>query len=347
MKTLRIAVGRDTVKWHERFVHALETKKSGGYPLDYQVVNLEKHDWIDQIKAYDLILWKPFNIGPRSSGFIKEKIYFAENYLGKIVMPNYSTIWHFESKIAQSYIFKEFGVPSPYTAVSFDVDDSKEQAEKIGLPLVFKRSYGASSKNVRLIRKKKAIKLLLEREYFQIFWDSVKKTHTKKIMRILSSLFKRWFWFKIKQKIFNEEQFGYTYFQRFVPGNNSDLRITVIGDRFAYGFWRNNRRNDFRASGSGNLDFKRPIPEEVIHFCMKLNGRLNFDSMAYDILFDGKDFVISEMSYGYIDFVPNDSARYYILDGDGLIQRDQKIWPQELWVEWALHKVEKKYSESK
>jgi hypothetical protein len=79
------------------------------------------------------------------------------------------------------------------------------------------------------------------------------------------------------------------------------LRIAVIGDRYAMGFWRNNRPNDFRASGSGRIDYDRTVPEELVRYCLSLNKRFDFDSMAYDIIFRGNQFVITEMSYTYVD----------------------------------------------
>lgn len=46
----------------------------------------------------------------------------------------------------------------------------------------------------------------------------------------------------------------YVYFQDFIPGNDFDTRVTIIGDR-AFGFTRNVRPGDFRASGSGNVGY--------------------------------------------------------------------------------------------
>lgn len=44
---------------------------------------------------------------------------------------------------------------------------------------------------------------------------------------------------------------GYIYFQDFIPNNNYDTRVKVIGNRCA-ALRRYNRKNDFRASGSGD-----------------------------------------------------------------------------------------------
>ena len=126
-----------------------------------------------------------------------------------------------------------------------------------------------------------------------------------------------------------------------MAANDADLRITVIGDRFAYGFWRKNRRGDFRASGGGRIDFERPIPEEPLRYCLEFNRRMDFDSMAYDILFRDGAFVICEISFGYLDIVPYNSPGYYNLQTDGKLEFvAEHKWPESLWAQWALIRAE-------
>lgn len=129
------------------------------------------------------------------------------------------------------------------------------------------------------------------------------------------------------------------YWQEFVPGNSRDLRITIVGDKFAFGFWRNNRKGDFRASGSGSIDYNSPVPKEAIRYCLELSRIMNFDSMAYDLLFDSSDFLVSEMSYGYVDTAIHRAKGYFELLGDDLVFVSQRTWPQELWSRWALERL--------
>lgn len=339
VKPLRIAVGRDRGGWHERFAQALEAKKAAGCPIDYEIVNIENHDWIEQIASFDSLIWNPGYMGVRSASFFKEKIYFVERHLKKQATPNFETIWHFESKVAQSYLFELCGIPLPATKVSFDYQNASREAKRLELPLVFKESYGASSSNVRLVRDAKLLDQILQRQFCQANWDSAKAKYSSTIQRLAMSMFTPWFWAKIWQRVAGDERVGYTYFQEFVSGNEADLRITAIGNRFAYGFWRKNRPHDFRASGSGRIDFNTPIPEEPIRYCLRLNSQLGFDSMAYDVLFREDGFVITEMSYSYLDRVPYQSGRYYVLEGENLVRKEQGVWPQTLWVEWALLKA--------
>jgi glutathione synthase/RimK-type ligase-like ATP-grasp enzyme len=318
----------------------LQDYVANGYPLEYCLVNLEAHDWLEKVQPYDLVLWKPNHMGPLAASHLKERIYVLERYLKKLVVPNYNTIWHFESKVAQSYLFALQQVPTPATVVSFDPENAAERLEQGRMPLVFKRSEGAASKHVRLVRSIRQGMRLWRKAFCGRQYRQCRAGGGPRWKTILKIGLQRWFWEFLAHYWRDREPAGYLYWQEYIPDNRADLRITVIGDCYAYGFWRNNRPGDFRASGSGRIDLERSVPEEPLRYCLQLNRRLGFDSMAYDILFRGNQFCISEMSYAYLDSVPYRAAGHYELRNDGAIDFVRgHVWPQSLWVAWAIHKA--------
>jgi len=341
VKTIRVAVGITDNGWDERFVNALEDESEKGYPLSYDRINLDGSDWINKVKPFDMVIWKPDDMEALKALRFKERIYIMEKHLGKLVVPNFNTIWHFESKIAQSYLFEIEKVPTPKTTVSHDQHDAARLLQSLDLPLVFKQSEGASSKNVQLVHSRRAAKKLFDEAFCGRMYREARLDRGPRWKAILKLARKPWFWRFVWHYLLNKEPTGCLYFQEFMPNNDSDLRITVIGDRYAYGFWRNNRKGDFRASGSGNIDFQRPVPEEPLRYCMELNRRFDFDSMAYDILFDGNRFVVTEMSYAYVDWAPQKTAGYHLLlDNRQLEFVEGHVWPQTLWVAWALQRAQ-------
>jgi len=346
-QTIRIAVGQGGDLWHEKFKSALATKVAQGYPLSYEVINLDRHDWRQLVIPFDIVIWKPAYMGPRTASHLKEKIYFLERYMGKIVVPNFNTIWHFESKVAQSYLIGQYNIASPATIVSFDYNDSIECLKSESMPLVFKLSHGAASQNVKLVRSKEEATRVIEQVFFQQLWDASKAKYHSRLQQLVTVMFKSWFWTKVRRKLLNDERVGVVYWQKFIPENSADLRITAIGDRYAFGFWRNNRPNDFRASGSGRIDYERAVPEAALKYCIDLNHRFGFDSMAYDLLFREGNFVITEISYAYLDTAIYKTQGYYELNPAGnLIYQRGQIWPQQLWVEWALSRIENREKSS-
>jgi glutathione synthase/RimK-type ligase-like ATP-grasp enzyme len=276
-------------------------------------------------------------VGPKFGGFFKEKVYFLEHFARKIVVPGFRTAWHYDSKIAQSYVFEHCGVPTPATCVTFDYADAVACLNRARVPLVFKESHGAGSSNVELVPRRRAAERRVERVFCQHLWDAARSRYGSKLLAFLASVARPWLWAKIVQRLKSGDRYGAVYFQEFLPGNPADLRITVIGDSFAYAFWRKNRVRDFRASGSGRIDYDTPVPEEALRYCLEFNRRMGFDSMAYDILRSGDRFVITEMSFDYAASPLHAVGGYYELEGSHtVVFRMRRTWPQELWVEWAL-----------
>ncbi len=339
-RTIRVAVGLDELGWHEKFIHALNEKISAGMALEVMKVNLEAHDWLKQIEDADLILWKPNYMGIKSASYFKEKIYFLQYIAGKVVVPNFQTIWHFESKVAQSYLFSHYGIKCPHTVVSMDYNDAKKVCKESKLPLVFKLSYGAGSKNVQLVNDQGKAQGLLRKIFCVPIYNNEKRRLSSGAKVMLRHFWKKWLWHRTMHRLYEEyENAAASYFQEFIPMNTADLRITVIGDRFAFGFWRNNRPGDFRASGSGLIDFKRSIPEEALKYCFELNRKMNFDAMCYDLLFSKDGLVITEISYGTKADVSYNTKGYFSLQDGTLTFHEGHFWLQQFWVEWALLKI--------
>lgn len=332
----KIAICMDKIgKWHEKFIDAMKSLRSEN--LSYQLVDIDHHDWISEINKFDAVIYKSSYMGAKSSGYYKEKIFFIENYLKKIVIPNYKTVWHFESKIAQSYLFKHFEIRTPETVVSFDYHDALNTIANMEMPVVMKKSDGAGSSNVFLVRTQKSASKIIANAFCDQLWNE-RKSSSDRALKV-SLVLKQWFWKKMLNYLTDKDRFHAIYWQSFVRNNNSDLRITVIGNRYAFAFWRKNRKNDFRASGSGNLDYGTNIPENVLRYCIEFNEKMGFDSMAYDILFTDDSFLVVEMSYGYSDSAIYNSPGYYEIVNKQLIFHSGHFWPQFLWVEWLMQRI--------
>jgi hypothetical protein len=94
-------------------------------------------------------------------------------------------------------------------------------------------------------------------------------------------------------------QKGYLLVQEFLEGNTFDTRITVIGNR-AFAFRRLNRPDDFRASGSGRIDWDpAAIAEDAVALAFRVARRLGSQSLAVDVLRKNGAPVINEISYCY------------------------------------------------
>lgn len=304
--------------WTDRFAMALESEREYfDLPVQWQIESLEGPGWVDRLRPYDAILWPPGPMGIRASSHLKEIIYFLQHQMGKLVVPNFESVWHFESKVAQSYLLRYHGISTPATDVSFSLSEARRRLESAEYPLVIKSSSGASSRGVKLVRSVTTAKWLA--------WKRLYSGRLWKIVRRLGRL-------DPKEKAL--------YWQEYVPGNDGDLRVTVIGDSYIIAFRRRNRAGDFRASGSGNIDYDSPPPAEALSMCLDVSRRLAFDSMAYDLLWQADRWVISELSYTYVDRALFRAPGYYQPAADGgLVFRAGHYWPQQLWVRWLAERL--------
>jgi glutathione synthase/RimK-type ligase-like ATP-grasp enzyme len=305
-------------EWTNRMADSLVSEKEYfKQEISWDKVDINCDGWIKKLKGYDAILWPPGCMGIKPASHLKEKVFFIQYHLKKLIVPNFESTWHFESKVAQSYLFDFHEIPTPRTVVTFSIKDAMELLKSEKYPLVFKSSSDAASRGVKLMKSVKQAK-----------YQAWKNLYTG-------------FWWKAVRRVFRlDHRDNVAYWQEFIPKNNCDLRITAIGDKWAVGFWRWNRPNDFRASGSGRIDYKKPIPEETIHFCLDLNKKYNFDSMAYDIIFKDKKPVVVEMCYTYVDKAIHDAPGHYVRDEKGeLLYKTGNTWPEQLWVRWFAERV--------
>ena len=126
----------------------------------------------------------------------------------------------------------------------------------------------------------------------------------------------------------HEEVFLPGQLQEYCANNDRDLRLNVIGDR-VMGYWRLNRPDDFRASGSGRLVHSDHFDPECLDLVYKISQDQDFESMSYDLVRDAEGrWVVLEMSYSYVDTYVRDCPIYYDMrTGEKRTKTD--IYPQD------------------
>jgi len=116
--------------------------------------------------------------------------------------------------------------------------------------------------------------------------------------------------------------------QEYCANNDRDLRLNVIGDR-VMGYWRLNRPNDFRASGSGRLLYTDRFDDESIELVHRISREQGFESMAYDLVRDATGrWVVLEISYSYVDTFVRDCPYYYDARSGEWIAKEG-VYPQD------------------
>lgn len=110
--------------------------------------------------------------------------------------------------------------------------------------------------------------------------------------------------------------------QEFCPGNDRDYRITVIGDQVTM-IQRKNRRNDFRASGSGKIVRLAPEPD-ISQLCWEICQEAGWATMCFDIVKKEGEWVILEMSYTYALYAITQDTKYcHLMPGCNIADRTE------------------------
>ncbi|MFH1114223.1 MAG: hypothetical protein V1792_09905 [Pseudomonadota bacterium] len=271
-------------------------------------LNVSDRDFWKKIASLTLFIMRAIN--QDSHHLIgRDLLPVVESHYGINCYPDQKTYWHYDDKVKQFLLMKTYGFPMTQCFVFYERDKALDWMAGCNLPKVFKLRAGAGSNNVILIRKRREGYRLINKMFGKglqenrlLFRGSVRHDHfniLNELHRIGGNMY-RWF-----SKIDTDPHWAihknYALFQKFLPNNNCDTRITVIGNR-AFGFRRMNREIDFRASGSGRLDYDvKNIDLRCVEIAHQVSAQCEFQSMAYDFLCneDGNP-EFCEISYDYL-----------------------------------------------
>jgi hypothetical protein len=182
-----------------------------------------------------------------------------------------------------------------------------EWVETVTFPKVFKLRHGASSSNVQLAESRREARKLVNKAFGRGFPQ----------YRPVSNLKERWRKYRVGQaslkevmkgvarfgyttdynRVLNREK-GYVFFQDYIPNKTSDLRVIVIGHK-AFGIKRCTRPGDFRASGSGIIEYgKEHFSDEIIKDSFELAKKLKSKTLVLDYVIDESPMLV-EVNFGY------------------------------------------------
>lgn len=257
--------------------------------------------------------------------------------------PNFETYWPYEDKVKEFYLLKINGFPIIKSYAFWNYNKADEFIKKAHFPFIAKLPKGAGSSNVVIINSINEGRKIIR----QVFNRGVKNQglNSRSNLRSLSrvGIYKH-LRELLRSRLINmglladkmdypewQIQKDSILFQEYLPNNTFDIRVTVIGNR-GFAFRRFVRKNDFRASGSGNLDLN---PEKIDTKCLEIafaiSKKLNFNTMAYDFIFDesGNPW-INEISYCFVDKAVWSCPGYW---DESITWHPGQIWPQQCQLE--------------
>ncbi len=171
---------------------------------------------------------------------------------------------------------------------------------------LIKVSAGSSSKGVFKFKDLKSLKKEVETPTFFNLKMKLKSFFDKKPFTSISNY---------REKFIS---------QNFIENLDGDYRILIYGNKH-YVLYRKNRKNDFRASGGGNLSFVVNPKKEILDFSEKIKNYFNVPIIALDVADDNKDlFLIEFMFIPFGNYALEKSDYYFQKKGDDWVKINEK-----------------------
>ncbi|HZN66284.1 MAG TPA: hypothetical protein VFB66_13425 [Tepidisphaeraceae bacterium] len=290
-------------------------------------------DLIDRVRGCDGFMWWFAHL-PYPRNYARRIIQAVQHGMGIPLFPSWETTWHFDDKVAQDFLLRAAGIPTARTHVFWFRREALDFCRTAQYPLVIKLAGGITSENVRLLANFEEANYWIDRLFGagivtlkpptlggvrgagRRVWDAMRLIATGRAPGASRR---------------SDLHRDYVLLQEFLPRNDHDTRVTVIGNR-AFAFRRMNRPNDFRASGSGRIDWTPDkVDPEIVRLAFGAARTLRTQSLAVDGMYreDGRR-VLVEISYYYEGWAIHECPGHWELRGDD---------PQTAKMEWVEGKV--------
>ncbi|GMU33769.1 MAG: hypothetical protein AMXMBFR20_16410 [Planctomycetia bacterium] len=320
-----------------------------GHRVPHRIVNCYDSDIISQLAGCGGLLWQ-WKYGDPRDVLAALRVIRAAEAMGLVVFPNSATCEHYDDKVGQKYLLEAIGAELAPTFVFYDKESALKWVASTKWPKVFKLSRGAGSQNVQLIHSAAKARKLVNRAFGAGFrsvasgWGDARSKlakHRRKgdiwptVKRLPKTLRE---FVRLSRQMPRER--GYIYFQEFLPNNEYDTRITVIGNR-AFGYLRMVRADDFRASGSGlNVFDQNQIDPRCIESAFRIARRLGTQALAFDyIKGPSESLILVEISYTFLaDFI-YECPGYWDPE---LKWHEGHYWPQDVILQDLIKEVNAK-----
>jgi hypothetical protein len=253
---------------------------------EVRLMTVSDPDFVERVSACDGFLWW-FPPLPRARDVGKKILPALDQARRVFVHPDTRSCWHFDDKVAQTYLLKASQVPTPKTWVFWRYDHAIAFFRDAQYPLVVKLASGVRSQNVALLHDAKEA----ERVARRMFGKGAETFEPRSfaLLRVASRPVRN----GIRRVLampplpLPEVHRNYLLIQEFVAGNDGDTRVNVIGNR-AFAFRRPNRPNDFRASGSKMPDLDpSKIALDAIRLAFDASRALRMPILCFDVLRQG------------------------------------------------------------
>lgn len=300
-----------------------------GVDVEPVLVDIFSENFMHKVSSCDAFMWRP-SIKNRDKSVAVRLVPAIEYGMGMPCFFSSNMTRAYQDKVTQFFELAVAGISVPDTKIFWSKKEAYDFCKTAKYPLVMKLSSGRGSGNVVLLKTFDDAKYYIEIMFGPGAVNLGYRPASKGRMflrrgRVAYELIKGNYTLGPTED--NQLHHGYLYLQRFLPKNDFDTRITIVGNR-ACGFRRFNREGDFRASGSPNFDYN---PEKIdigaVKLAFKLAKKLKMPLVAVDILKENDVHYVCEYNIYVNAPKSNNCPGFWVYDdsGDKLEWKEEKI----------------------
>lgn len=262
--------------------------------------------------------------------FIEDVIFDLTNRNFK-VLPKYDYLKAHNNKVAMELLRERTDYQPLRTIKSYvfgTVEELKQNLDIISFPAVIKPYSGSMSKGVAKANSSNELlnfaKRITKTRHF--FHDA------KEVSRCI----------KYRKRYIIESRNRKKFIvQNFISNLNNDWKVLVYNNK-CYVLYRGNRNNDFRASGSGNFEFLKIVPDGLLDYAKDVKEFFDVPHISLDIGFDGQQFHLLEFQFLYFGTTTLEkSPHYFIKSDDSWKIIEEKSDLETIYAESILDFIEK------
>lgn len=253
-------------------------------------VEVSEFSQLDVCKDYSNVLILPTSsedYGLLYKGYI-EDILIALHFAGAILVPSLALFRAHHNKLEME-LLRNILIPEQaklLQTMEFGTYEEFLKAHNDGKieegVYVVKSAFGAGSRRVFLAHNYRELKKITKKVSRSIYVSDIIREYRRRIL-----------WNGYIKASLHRNKF---IIQKYIDNLDGDFKVLKYGDKY-YPLYRNNRKNDFRASGSGLLDFditNKIDVKAILSFAMRIANCIGTPLCSMDIAFVNNCFYLLE-----------------------------------------------------
>ena len=263
--------------------------------------------------------------------YIEDVIFNLEEN-GVPVIPRFAYLQAHNNKVSMELLRKRSGIKeiqSIQTNVFGSLEELKACISDLKFPLVIKTASGSMSRGVELAEDPHS----LLRYAKKIAASSSLRHDIKERLRKV----------KYRDK-YIKESFHRSKFitQNLISGLDNDWKVLVYGD-YIFTLYRGVKKNDFRASGSGDFIFDEELPTGMLEWAYQIQQQFDAPNVSLDVAFDGEHFHLIEFQFVNFGTTTIEKTPFYFkrTNNDWVLHRE-KVELEDIYIKALLKFLKKK-----